>query len=279
MPFTQPNCAAIASLMHDRHLPTGGGFIVRAVRWIHVGAPIVIDLLNLEPSFRHHWRAYGFWAPAVGDYVAEGVMDWQGTPEYHALLKIEDPFEYRDRLTLPKLMLNACGDQFFLPDSAQFYFDQLKGPKYLRYVPNADHSLKGSDAYETLAAWHYVVGNQKVAPQFVWKHPAPGKVQVTYTDRPDSIKLWQATNPSARDFRLETLGPKWTSTDLTLPPDGRLVVTVTAPPTGWTAYMVEATFDVGGPRPLKLTTDVRVVPDVYPFPPLKVGPHRGFLTR
>jgi len=242
-------------------------------------APIVIDLLNMEPSFRHHWRAYGFWAPAVGDYVAEGVMDWQGTPEYHALLKIEDPFEYRDRLTLPKLILNACGDQFFLPDSAQFYFDQLKGPKYLRYVPNADHSLKGSDAYETLAAWHYLVANQKTAPRFVWQHPSPGQVQLMFTDLPKAVKLWQATNPNARDFRLETLGPKWTSTDLTPDAKDPLVVAVPAPPTGWTAYLVESTFDVCGPRPLKLTTDVRVVPDTYPFPPLKTAPHRGFLTR
>ena len=31
--------------------------------------PIVIDLLNVEPSFEHHWQAYGFWAPAIKDYV------------------------------------------------------------------------------------------------------------------------------------------------------------------------------------------------------------------
>jgi PhoPQ-activated pathogenicity-related protein len=28
-------------------------------------APAVIDLLNVEPSFVHHWRAYGSWAPAI----------------------------------------------------------------------------------------------------------------------------------------------------------------------------------------------------------------------
>jgi hypothetical protein len=116
--------------------------------------PIVIDVLNLEESMFHHYQAYGFWAPAVGNYVEHGIMDWMKTPQMRALCKIEDPFEYRDRLTLPKLVMNACGDQFFLPDSSQFYFDQLPGPKYLRYIPNTDHSLKGSDAYETLAAWH-----------------------------------------------------------------------------------------------------------------------------
>ena len=29
--------------------------------------PIVIDMLNIVPSFKHHFAAYGFWAPAVGD--------------------------------------------------------------------------------------------------------------------------------------------------------------------------------------------------------------------
>ena len=32
--------------------------------------PIVIDMLNIEPSMLHHYAAYGFWAPAIGDYTA-----------------------------------------------------------------------------------------------------------------------------------------------------------------------------------------------------------------
>jgi PhoPQ-activated pathogenicity-related protein len=104
--------------------------------------PASIDLLNLEKSFEHHYRVYGFWAPAVKDYEQAGVMDWAGTPEYRNLLNIEEPYSYRDRLTMPKFMIYAAGDQFFLPDSSRFYFDDLQGEKYLRYVPNADHSLR-----------------------------------------------------------------------------------------------------------------------------------------
>jgi PhoPQ-activated pathogenicity-related protein len=29
--------------------------------------PAVIDILNLSPSFMHHWRAYGEWSPAIED--------------------------------------------------------------------------------------------------------------------------------------------------------------------------------------------------------------------
>ena len=43
--------------------------------------PIVIDMLNIVPSFKHHWEAYGFWAPAVGDYAQMGIMNWNDTKE------------------------------------------------------------------------------------------------------------------------------------------------------------------------------------------------------
>ncbi len=84
--------------------------------------PLVIDLLNIESSFEHHYRAYGFWAPAIAAYQASGIMRWAGTPELAALLGIEDPFAYRDRLTLPKFMINSAGDQFFLPELVAFLF-------------------------------------------------------------------------------------------------------------------------------------------------------------
>ena len=103
--------------------------------------PMVIDVLNVQTSFLHHYAAYGFWAPAVQDYVNSGIMDWFGTPQMAALMNIVDPYQYRRRLTMPKFIINDTGDQFFLPDSSQFYFADLLGVKYLRYVPNTDHSL------------------------------------------------------------------------------------------------------------------------------------------
>jgi PhoPQ-activated pathogenicity-related protein len=229
--------------------------------------PIVIDLLNVVPSFKHHWEAYGFYAPAVADYERQGIMEWQDTPEYSRMLKIVEPYEYRDRLTLPKLMINATGDQFFLPDSHRFYFDDLKGPKYVRYVPNADHSLKDSDARETLAAWHYAVINQKALPRFNWNVDwKAGSIEVQLQDRPTKILLWQAANPNARDFRLETLGKVWTSRELTAGADGKVLARVEKPDKGWTAFVVELAYAIeGAPAPLKLTSGVAVVPDVLPF--------------
>lgn len=222
--------------------------------------PIVIDVLNMQPSMQHHYAAYGFWSPAVGDYTRFKIMDWMGTPQFEALKKIEEPYEYRSRFTMPKLVLNACGDQFFLPDSSQFYFDDLPGEKYLRYVPNTDHSMKGSDAWETLQAFYHSLLTGKPLPRYSWTLESDGSIKVKPTNAPKAVKLWQATNPTARDFRLETLGAKWTSKPLTAH-DGVYVGAVPTPSQGWTAFMVELTYDGPGNKPLKLTTNVRVVPD------------------
>lgn len=228
--------------------------------------PASIDLLNLEKSFEHHWKVYGFWAPAVKDYVEAGVMDWTRTKEYKKLLEIEEPYNYRDRLTMPKFMIQGAGDQFFLPDSSRFYFDDLKGEKYLRYVPNADHSLRGSDARESMAAFYESVVKGTPRPKFSWTFEKNGDIKVTAKDKPSAVKLWQATNPEARDFRIETFGAKFTSTDLSDQGGGVYVAKVARPEKGWTAYLVELTFPSGGKYPFKFSTAVRVNPDTEPFP-------------
>jgi PhoPQ-activated pathogenicity-related protein len=229
--------------------------------------PIVIDTLNVAKSAAHHLAAYGFFAPALQDYEEMKLDRWIGKPEYAALMRIEDPYSYRARYTMPKLMLNATGDQYFLPDNSQLYFDDLPGPKYLRYVPNADHSLDGSDAAETLLAFYQHVLSGDPLPRLAWTLEKDGSIKVRTEDRPAAVKLWQATNPAARDFRMETLGAVWKRTDLAAEgKGGGYVARVQMPTKGWTAFFVELTYAREGGPPLKLTTQVRVLPDVLPFP-------------
>ena len=229
--------------------------------------PIVIDMLNVVPSFEHHYRVYGFFAPAVGDYVSMGIMEWQNTPEYQRLIKVTEPYEYRDRFTMPKFLINASGDQFFVPDSGQFYWDDLIGSKHVRYVPNAGHSLKGSDAVESLAAYYHSILLKKPLPQFDWRIGKNGTITVSVTDKPAEVKLWQATNPDARDFRIDTLGPEWTSSKVKPGADGTYKGIVTKPEKGYTAFFVELTYPGVGQFPMKFTTLAKVIPDVYPFDP------------
>ena len=230
-------------------------------------APVVIDMLNMDESFTHHWRAYGFWAPSVGDYVENGVMDWRGSKQWRDLMKIEEPWEYRDRLTMPKYIVNSAGDQFFLPDSWQFYFKELKGENYLRYVPNTDHGVtRRSDAADSiLAYYHSIVAGWK-RPEFTWSVSKDGNIVVNCKDKPSAVKLWSANNPEARDFRLEKIGPVYESKDVVEESTGKYVVKLQKPEKGFSASFIELTFPTPGGENWKFTTGVKVMPDEYPYP-------------
>ena len=84
--------------------------------------------------------------------------------------------------------------------------------------------------------------------------------------------MWQATNEKARDFRVDTIGRTYRSQPLEAEDDGEYVAHVEDPAEGWKAFFVQLEFDIGAPRPLRLTTPVRVVPNELPFadtePPL-----------
>jgi len=228
-------------------------------------APAVIDVLNMDEQMKHHFSAYGFYSKAIEDYGEMNVFERLDTPEGQALIQYIDPYEYRSRYTIPKFLLNSSGDQFFLPDSAQFYFHDLPEPKYIRYVPNTDHGLEGSDAIESLFAFYASILTGAPLPQFTWKVTDDGAIEVKTQTQPKAVKLWQATNPKARDFRLETIGPVWTSTDISSRGDGTYSAGVAEPEKGWTAFFVELTFDSGLGVSHKFTTQVYVVPDTLPF--------------
>jgi len=228
-------------------------------------APIVIDMLNTQPSFQHHRAVYGFYAPAVRPYEEMGIFARIETPEAEKLMAIVDPFSYRERLAMPKFILVSAGDQFFLPDSWRFYYRDLLGPKRLRYVPNCGHGLKDTDALETLQMFYQSVIEGWPLPEYEFDSPRPGTIRVTCTQRPSQVRLWQATNPQARDFRVDTFGKEWASTPLGPESDGSYIGRVDRPEKGFTAFFVELTFPSPGPDPYTFTTGVYIIPDIEPF--------------
>lgn len=230
--------------------------------------PMVIDALNSEAITKHHFEAYGFFSDALDDYVNHGLFPHKiGTPEYQAVLKIEDPYNYRNRpaLKMPKFMINAAGDQFFLPDNSQFYYGDLPEEKHIRYVPNAKHNLAGSDAVESMIAFYQSVLNNKSRPRFSWTKQKDGSLVVKPADQPKEVNLWQAANPNTRDFRLDLIGKAYTSSPLKAEKDGSYIGRVAKPEKGYTAFFVEMVYDSGGQYPFKFTTEVSVVPDLLPF--------------
>lgn len=241
--------------------------------------PASIDLLNLIPSFRHHRAVYGGWADAIDDYEKIGIMDWIDAPEFVALMKIVDPYEYRERLTMPKLIVHGAQDEFFLPDSCQFYINDLKGPTWLRCVPNAGHPLFPSDAPLTMIAFCNAILTGAKIPTYSWSFPDENTIRVETPDKPQAVKLWHATNPKARDFRMYILGPAYKEVVLTPESDGAYIGHVETPEKGWTAFLVELTFDAGEGMQHKFTSPVRIVPDTLPHEcPPAANPPKGFLS-
>src|SRR4051794_40760151 len=153
-----------------------------------------------------------------------------------------------------KYITNGSGDQFFCPDSSQSYYDDLKGEKHIRYVPNADHSVdKNFDSVLSMVAFYQMIIDGKPRPQITWKFEDNGSIRVHSDTPPKQVLLWQATNANARDFRLATIGPAYKSTELKPEADGDWLGRATDPERGWTAVFVEVAYDTGGAFPFKVS--------------------------
>ena len=234
-------------------------------------APIVSDLLNMKRSFAHHWAAYGFWADALWPYEELGIFEWFDTPQTTSLLEIVDPYEYLDRLDMPKFIINSAGDDFFVMDSIQFYIDELTGETYLRHVPNTDHYLTDAfdDVYSSMVPFYDAFLNNDSRPEFSWTLEQDGTIRVETVDTPKAVNIWQASNPTARDFRLITIGATWQSSPLPDEGGGIYIGQVAEPESGWTAFFVEliyeSPFQGADSYDYHFTTQMHVLPEILPF--------------
>jgi len=248
--------------------------------------PCVIDLLNLIPSFKHHWSVLGSWSIAIGDYNALGILRWLETPENAAMMAIVDPYSYIDRLTMPKLIMHAGNDQFFLPDSAKFYWNDLKGPKWIRCMPNVGHGLDRREAYASLTSFYHAIVADMPIPSYTFSFEDNGAINVRLTPstngdtiQPSTVTLWQAHNPKARDFRGVTA--KYVPSAVDAEEHGVYRATVTQPDSGWISYFIELTYPGPTPEtPFKFTSGVRTMPDTTAATYTSVAnPPKGFLTK
>ena len=198
---------------------------------------------------------------AVIDYVISGNVNWIDTPQWDALMDIVEPYEYRDRLALPKYLLNSTGDEFFLPDSSQFYWEDLVGEKHLRYVPNSNHSMAETDIYNSVDAWYHSIVHNVKLPRYSWNLADDGTITVLSLDKPNQVLLWQAHNPESRNFTQEIIGKAYTSSLLNEVEPGVYKVKLDPPERGYTAYYIEMHYPSGIETPFKFSSGVKVVPD------------------
>jgi PhoPQ-activated pathogenicity-related protein len=231
--------------------------------------PVSIDIPNLPEHLPRVFAAYGEYPRALKDYKAIDLGCRLDSKRGDALLSIVDPIRYRDQLKLPKFLLNAAGDEFFLSDSSNFYFDELQGSKRLRYTPNADHGQSNFDRATLMMQarnWIDDVLGGRTPPSLEWRKDAKQVLTVRPTAKPREVLLWTADNPTARDFRVETAGAIWKSQELKPEANGSYKVQLKAPEQGWRASFVEAHF--GGILEAQqqiYTTSIQVLPDTMPF--------------
>jgi PhoPQ-activated pathogenicity-related protein len=213
----------------------------------------------MVPSMQHHFDSYGFWSDAVRDYENHGIFDKLQSPEVAQMARLIDPFFMLDELTMPKLIIAAANDEFFLPDSSQFYYSRLQGDNRIRYVPNSGHFVNNFDVFDTLAIFYDSLIHSKVMPKLTWQKPSAWRLDVQITGSPVKVLLWEAQTKSGRDFRFRRDMDRYVSREITIQRDGQYQIDVSpASRGGYKAFFVEAQFEDGPIGYMKLTTEVTV---------------------
>ena len=172
--------------------------------------PIVLDAINFAEVEHHQWKSYGGWTYALQDYYDMDIMTRLDIPEMQLLQTIVDPYFYRDRLTMPKLVVNAVGDEFQQPDDTWYWWDDMPEPKHFLMAPDSEHSLATGifEVTPAVGTWLSYHLKGKPVPSFSWDidHDSGDiTVQLDGTKDPYEVTMWYATSCNEgdprRDFR------------------------------------------------------------------------------
>ncbi|MEM4408806.1 MAG: PhoPQ-activated protein PqaA family protein, partial [Candidatus Caldarchaeum sp.] len=167
-------------------------------------APMVYDNLNIPAQMKHQREVFGGYSEQISEYTRRGLTDLATTGKARPLVELIDPFSYRDRLTVPKLIINGTNDRYWTLDAANFYFNDLPKPRYLLYVPNSGHGLEDRQRLlHTLVGFFNGVVGRSFLPQmdWSWADEKDGAV-ITLKSNPTPTKVlaWTAASDT-QDFR------------------------------------------------------------------------------
>lgn len=218
--------------------------------------PAVIDMLSLAEHVQLQKESFGGLSDELGDYASRGIEKLLGTPRGRDLVRLVDPFSYRDRYTMPKVIALGTNDPYWPLEACGLYYDDLPGPRWVSYAPNAGHGLPGRRVAGLVAALGRHVAGIEDLPAVEWSFADDrngAAAVVRCGAAPTRVTLWTAAAPT-RDFRaarwsphaVPAAGPRWR-------------VPIPAPRAGFAAGFVEVEFD-RDPLPLALTSGVRIVP-------------------
>ncbi|RYY33587.1 hypothetical protein EON62_04100, partial [archaeon] len=102
---------------------------------------------NFKEGIQHMYQTLGNWSFALADYWDLGVPKYFGTPTVDILAAVIDPLVYKENLTMPKLVIDATGDEFFQVQDDSFWWGQLPGESLRMMIDNAEHSMATGALY------------------------------------------------------------------------------------------------------------------------------------
>ncbi|MGD0537330.1 MAG: PhoPQ-activated protein PqaA family protein [Verrucomicrobiota bacterium] len=226
-------------------------------------APMVIDMLNMKAQLNWSQKVYGKQSDEISDYTKLGLHLEMDEPAMVKLRSWVDPYSYRRRYTMPKLLLLGTNDPYWTVDALRHYWTDLLEPKLIFQTPNAGHDLDGGkEAIKTLATFFELVAGGKPLPKLDWQfwEASAGVKILVKADQPvRKFTLWTADSTD-RDFRDD----KWTSRELAVEPGNQATTEVARPGTGYRAYLGEATLVSPSGHEYRLSTAARVTPDTQP---------------
>ena len=222
-------------------------------------APMVIDMLNMQKQMEWAEKCYGRQSEKIHDYTDLNLHLKLEEPRMAQLRSWVDPYSYRRRYTMPKLLLLGTNDRYWTVDSLRHYWDDLPEPKLIYQTPNAGHDLGDrKDATQTLAAFFQIVADRQDLPQLKWSFKGEPVAQISLTVNPPARSARLLTCDSAdRDFRNDI----WTSRVLQNTPSNRAEGREPLPSQGYRACLAEVTLMTPTGQEYKLSTEAYVVPD------------------
>ena len=218
-------------------------------------APMVIDTLNFAPQMKHQMEMWGEFSEQIKDYVDKGLIEvMQKHPEI-PLWKWTDPYTYREKITQPKLIVNGANDRYWTVDALNYYWNDLKGPKWVYYSPNGGHNLgPGRDrALANIGVFSRLTAEGKSLPKLEWsfeKSAGGQRLRIKSETPPKEVLVWTAQSPT-KDFR----PAKWTSAPMQKDADGWFV-DVPKPAEGHYAIHGAVTYEVAKDVQITLSTQM-----------------------
>lgn len=245
-------------------------------------APVVNDMLNVHKNLHHHFRSLGGWSFPLEKFQLLNITGHLDSPNMQKLLSVTDPFAYKDRLTMPKLIICASGDEFFLLDDSHYFLEQLPGLTYLRMIPNTNHAVIGHALSTMLTIKGFLLNILERAPfpTIKWslsQNETAGKIVMWTSEAPMDVTVYHARTLSdkRRDFRMfifnnatgkAMLNPVlWHSRAANRLSPTHYEAELLRPPEGWAAFFIQVKMNGVRGSFLEFTSEVNIVPDVFPF--------------